>query len=201
MNDKFSIKLSDKNTFDKLCVLVFSLYCILLFWIVILKCNQMQSLFINYGYASKRTLQERFELYLIPFNSYFTKGFDILALLRDDLLNVFAFAPMGLYLAHFSNKKNIWRVMLITFCISAFAEAFQLFSLIGTFGSKDLITNTIGAALGFGLYKLLYTEKRIKFLNICSCVIILVVLPITIYAVVNSILNLDGYLDMILRRV
>ncbi len=201
MNDSSLKKSSNKSAFDKLCVIVFVLYCILLFWVVILKCNQMQSLFINYDYASKRTLQERFELYLVPFNSYFMNGFDRSALLKDDLLNVVTFIPMGLYITHFSGKKSIFRVMFITFCVSAFIEAFQLFSLIGTFGSKDLITNTFGAALGFGIYKFIYTEKRTRFLSICSCVIILIALPITIYAIINSFQNLNGYLDLIFRRV
>ena len=86
------------------------------------------------------------------------------------------------------------------FLLSLFFEMFQLFSAIGCYSTKDLITNVLGGIFGFLLYKILYKENqsiRYIILNICSCLVIIAILPIAIYGVVNTCKCFDYYLNVI----
>ena len=44
--------------------------------------------------------------------------------------------------------------LLISFGASLFIEVFQLFTLMGSYQSEDLIVNTLGGIIGYLIYKL-----------------------------------------------
>ena len=70
-------------------------------------------------------------------------------------LNVLLFIPLGLFLPLlYRNCERIGKVLLVGFLVSLSVEALQMFGC-GTSDVNDLITNTIGAGLGFALWKLL----------------------------------------------
>lgn len=74
----------------------------------------------------------------------------------DTTLNILLFVPLGLFLPFLYEKYDrIGRIALVGFLISLSIEIAQMFGF-GATDINDLITNTLGACLGFGLYRLLY---------------------------------------------
>ena len=76
----------------------------------------------------------------------------------EAMLNVLLMVPMGIllpFLYHTSAKKTI----LIVFLSSCFIELYQLCSVRGLnhCDVSDLITNTMGGILGYGIYALFHT--------------------------------------------
>lgn len=92
----------------------------------------------------------RFEwnLNLVPFR-------DMAGDLRSTLLNVVLFLPMGFFLPLcWEEFREGRKTICYGFCVSLLIEALQIFTLRAT-DVNDLITNTLGTALGFLLAKLL----------------------------------------------
>lgn len=74
----------------------------------------------------------------------------------DSVLNIILFIPLGFFLPLFyKNYDKIGKIALIGFLFSASIEIVQMFGC-GATDINDLITNTIGACLGFCIYKALH---------------------------------------------
>ena len=74
----------------------------------------------------------------------------------DTILNIFLFIPLGIFLPLLYKKYDkIGKIVLSGFFISASIEIVQMFGC-GATDINDLITNTIGACLGFCIYRVLY---------------------------------------------
>ena len=74
----------------------------------------------------------------------------------DTALNILLFVPLGFFLPILYEKYDrISKVVLVGFLVSLSVEIAQMFGT-GATDINDLITNTIGACLGFGLYKLVH---------------------------------------------
>ena len=74
----------------------------------------------------------------------------------DTVLNIILFIPLGFFLPLlYKNYDKIGKIALIGFLISASIEIVQMFGC-GATDINDLITNTIGACLGFCIYKALH---------------------------------------------
>ena len=70
--------------------------------------------------------------------------------------NVILFIPLGLFLPRvFPRLQRFWRTALTTVLIITAVEMTQLFTLLGSCDIDDLILNVLGAAMGYGLHKLL----------------------------------------------
>ncbi|MBQ9783985.1 MAG: VanZ family protein [Clostridia bacterium] len=197
-------KLKNVETFKFLSKIVLILYLLLLIWVVVFKCNtQIKYLYSNYYKYADLNIIERGLVFINPLKPYLvtTRKEILLEMLRDEILNVFAFIPLGLYISYFIKNDNFVKVAINTFIFSLLIEFFQLFSLIGMFSTMDLITNTLGGILGYLIYKLIYKESRLIILNVLSIVVIIIAIPLTIYAIINTINNIDVYLDLILKRI
>lgn len=70
--------------------------------------------------------------------------------LHQILLNILMFVPVGITLS----QKIEWKSIPLAFCISLIIELTQLLSRRGIFEFDDIIHNTTGAILGYGLLKL-----------------------------------------------
>jgi glycopeptide antibiotics resistance protein len=67
--------------------------------------------------------------------------------------NIIGFMPLGILLpALFFSLKSIWRVALVSFCISLVFETTQLLTGLGSFDVDDIILNTAGGILGYIVY-------------------------------------------------
>lgn len=74
----------------------------------------------------------------------------------DTALNILLFVPLGFFLPILYGKYDkVSKIALVGILISLSIEIAQMFGT-GATDINDLITNTIGACLGFGIYKLLY---------------------------------------------
>ena len=94
------------------------------------------------------------QLDLTPFWSY--ARFDQADIRWQVYMNVFLFIPFGFMLPWASERfRKLWKVLLIAAIFSALAEAAQYFLRIGLCETDDVIHNTLGAALGYGYWRLL----------------------------------------------
>lgn len=68
-------------------------------------------------------------------------------------LNVLLFIPLG-YLSPLSFAKinRCWKVLLLGFTFSLLIETVQLITKLGWFDASDLLHNSIGALIGFGIF-------------------------------------------------
>ena len=185
-----------------LSIILFCIYILLLIWIVLFKCNIYLSITNGYFEFKTLTLKERFDYYLIPFIDYINNdSTQTFIKFKDGILNVFVFIPLGLYLSFFIKNNKFIKVIFYTFLISLLFEIIQLFSLLGSFQTEDLILNLFSGLLGYIIYKIIYKEKNIKVLNILSLICIIILTPILIYGVINTINMIDVYIDVITRSL
>ena len=69
--------------------------------------------------------------------------------------NVIMFIPLGFFLPRVYPKlQKFWHTTLATVLIITAVELTQLFTLLGSCDIDDLILNVIGAAIGYGIFKL-----------------------------------------------
>jgi glycopeptide antibiotics resistance protein len=74
--------------------------------------------------------------------------------------NMFLFLPFGIFLPLLFNKTDsILRVTVTCFLMSLSLESIQLITALGTFDVDDILLNSFGALLGYGLYAL---AKRLR---------------------------------------
>lgn len=172
----------------------FTLYMVILVWIVIFKVNYHWVTEIRH-YYNGLTIAERLGKSIIPgytiIKAYRTAG---IAGLDQHFLNVLAFLPLGILLPFFINKKPYLFTTVATVSLTLFFELEQLFSGIGSYDSSDLLTNTLGGIIGMLLYKVLFQKLSDRDLNYTSLVINIIATPIAVYAIVNTILHFDLYL-------
>lgn len=94
------------------------------------------------------------------FQCYF-KPSDII--IKDIIVNIACFIPLGLLVGLVSNRFRIPRALLVGFLISLVIEFSQLMWKRGIFDMNDIFNNTIGAFIGGLLAVLLIrTKKRHK---------------------------------------
>ena len=82
--------------------------------------------------------------------------------------NLIGFMPLGILLpALFFSFRSIWRIALISFCISLLFETTQLLTGLGSFDVDDIILNTAGGMAGYivylGLKKIIKDENGDSF--------------------------------------
>ena len=85
------------------------------------------------------------------------------------ILNILLFIPLGFFLPLLYKKYDrIGKIALVGLLVSLSVEIAQMFDF-GTTDIDDLITNTLGTCLGFGLYKLWHRaipKSRIKQIQV-----------------------------------
>lgn len=84
---------------------------------------------------------------------------------KDTILNIILFLPLWFFLPLLYQKYNsLSKGLLLGFIFSLSIEITQIFGF-GTTDVNDLITNTVGSDLGYGIYKLLngfFSESLIE---------------------------------------
>ena len=151
--------MKDKRT-KVFTIILLSVYGLILIWIVLLKTSKITEL---------RYLPCERTLNLIPFHYDIEVGTHV----EEVVLNALVFVPLGLYLCMLGMKA--WKAILIGLCLSFVFEALQYALSIGAADVTDLLMNTLGTAIGVGVYLLLRRickrpERLNKVLNIVMCV-------------------------------
>ena len=76
--------------------------------------------------------------------------------------NVLVFVPFGfLFPLVAKDGGRFWVMLLNAFVFVLGIEVFQLFSGFGAFDVDDLFLNCLGAAVGFGIYRLVCRRRKI----------------------------------------
>lgn len=77
--------------------------------------------------------------------------------------NVIGFIPFGALLPSISRKPSgFFRTMFIGFELSLMIELSQLVLKVGSCDVDDILLNTLGCCLGYGLYRLLKWHRRVE---------------------------------------
>lgn len=102
---------------------------------------------------------------------------------RNIILSILLFIPLGFLLPLWSEKfQKVWRTVLCGFVFIFTIELVQLISLLGVFDVNDLINNTLGILVGYGISMLFLASVHRKkmatkdiFLYIAPLLIVVVV--------------------------
>lgn len=119
-----------------------------------LRCTCLILLIVYIWYTLDTTIFGRSEYAdyryeILPFWSYIAivNGKD--SLIKEDLLNVALFAPIGFLLLYVLPQRRWWKALLFGLGFSCFIELLQLIGKRGTCEFDDLFHNTIGCLIGY----------------------------------------------------
>lgn len=136
---------------------LFVLYLLVLVNVIILKDGNA---LIVAQYSYDMSLWESIEaINFVPFKTIipYLKGEPTIPIAASNILgNIFAFSPLG-FLSPLLFKKlySLKNIFLTSLGVSFFIEVIQLVFYLGSTDIDDLILNTLGSLLGFGVLCLL----------------------------------------------
>lgn len=137
-------------------ILLFGLYCALMFWLLFDRpdfagdapyWDQVQQ---NLNLVPLRTIRLYIRLLTeVPDPKFIPHA--VINLFG----NIIMFIPLGLLLPQvFPKLHRLWKVLLTTALVICAVELIQLLTLVGSLDIDDLILNVLGSAMGYGLYRL-----------------------------------------------
>lgn len=145
----------------KISPYLFVIYICVLVIVLIMKFPQM-NMFYDIIDKWKTGIQPKFvdKPNLMPFkviveyvknahslNDWFTKNLAV---------NIIMFMPCGFLAPLFFKKHKLWHILMFGIALSIIVEILQALLGVGTVDIDDVILNTCGLLLGFGIYKLIY---------------------------------------------
>ena len=84
---------------------------------------------------------------------------------RNIILNILMFVPIGFMMPLLIKKCERWYInYLVGFCITLFIETLQLISKRGIFEVDDIVNNTLGCVIGYGIVMIflsLFKRKKV----------------------------------------
>lgn len=89
-----------------------------------------------------------------PFWSYYAFSSGKNEMLPEIIMNVAFFIPIGLLMACAFNSIKLWKVFCFGCSLSLMIEVFQFFLKRGLAETDDIIHNTLGCLIGYGIYYL-----------------------------------------------
>ena len=170
----------------RLALITFILYMLVLFWIIILKCNMKVPISDTRALNEGKDLWQRFSEYLV------TKT--VKTDFKDSVVNVILFFPVGMLLPFFFKKWKYLKTCAVGFLITAFLEIFQIISCYGWFTYADIIHNTAGAAIGALIHFLLLKIAKEKPLTITFYILFAILGITTLIGYINTAINIGIYI-------
>ena len=73
--------------------------------------------------------------------------------------NILIFMPFGFFISMASRSRGFFKILFYSLLLSLGVEVMQLVTRVGSFDVDDMLLNTIGAALGFWVYKLVQRTR------------------------------------------
>lgn len=145
---------STTNTLTVIVILIFIAYVVVLVKITLIKGTTLPQIVQNLkaGRAPMRAIN------LLPFQTIrdyiqFSSEMRFLRWFSNLAGNLFIFVPMGFYLPIlFSFMRKFFRTLLVIIAVSISLEALQYLFGTGSTDIDDLLLNTLGGILGFGLF-------------------------------------------------
>lgn len=156
------MKTAQKDKMKKLTGILLVVYLMVLSWIILFKMQFDISLLKNMNFRSVN---------LIPFaDSLIVNGrMDI----SEIILNIVAFIPFGVYLSMLNVNWGLLKKILPIFSVSLLYEVTQYIFAIGASDITDLMGNTLGGAIGIGIFFVLHHllgKKTVKVLNVLATI-------------------------------
>lgn len=200
------MNIKSEKLFTILLNIIFVIYIIILIWAIALKCNMSQAYIDTYEFLIDKSFINRFTVYFNPPHEYLISLFNrsFISILKEEINNILIFIPLGGYIAWAFKKRKFLYVCIIGFLTTLGFELIQYITLIGAFKINDLFMNFLGAIIGYGIYKLIFIKKinsvKIMIFNIILTLLIIIFIPILFYAIINTLLNIETYINILLRR-
>ena len=145
----------------KYSVFIFVVYMLVLVLVLILK---FPSPIFGYIIEQWKSGAERVYLekpHLVPFEiiTYYVKSAHSFNdwFFKNLACNIIMFMPFGFLVPLFSKKKKWWQILLFGALLSVLIEVIQHLLRIGIADIDDVILNSFGTIIGFGIYKLIYS--------------------------------------------
>ena len=158
------------KTVKKCVALLFVIYVIALIYVLFLDNRQRFGMFLMEITPFSKQHFEMF-LNLIPFKTeidYFKQLAEHTVNTRTVVMNIgvnlILFLPMGMALpVLFENKFNkLWEIIVFVAVIVIICEAIQFITVRGSADIDDVILNTVGAAVGYGIIKIKAIKELLK---------------------------------------
>ena len=159
-----------KSTIKTGIAVLFVLYLIALIYVLFLDNRQRFGMFLMEITPFSKQHFEMF-LNLIPFKTeidYFKQLAEHTINTRTVVMNIgvnlILFLPMGMALpVLFENKFNkLWKLLVFVAVIVVICEAIQFITVRGSADIDDVILNTVGAAVGYGIIKIKVIKELLK---------------------------------------
>ena len=176
----------NEKTIRRLVIAMLIMYAWVLIWALVFKIGNETILRNLYTNLKDFTLKERILWDIVPFN-YRGEGEYKRKIILDTVLNCFVMVPGGVMLCYIFKKPNVLRDAAICLGISVLIESLQLITMLGNPATEDLITNTIGYFIGFGLYMLLFRRLSHKGTVIVALAADLIFAAVSVYALISTI--------------
>jgi len=118
----------------------------------------------------------------LPLNQYRSAWFTFSIIeWRNIILNIAMFVPLGFMLPLFFKRlRTIWKTIIICFIGTVFIETTQLITGRGIFALDDILHNTLGALIGYGLFCFILTIMKSRPLQIRRLIFSLIPTLVTV---------------------
>ena len=160
----------------------------LLFWVLVLKMCDHESLILNYQNLHGMTIEERIMWDLVPFN-YRGEGLYKLKLILSTVLNCFVLAPIGVTLCYSFKRVRVIFGAFISLVFITLIEVTQLLTTFGNLATEDFITNFVSYFVGLIIYLVFFRrlskKATVRMLSV-FCVIAIALTAYTVLATINS---------------
>ena len=141
---------------------IFIVYLLILLLVLVLKFPQM-NMFHDIVDGWKTGARSRFvtESQYIPFKTIIeyvkhVHSFDDW-FFKNLACNILMFMPFGFLAPLFIKRNKVWQILIYAIITSILIEVLQVLLGVGTGDIDDVILNAVGALIGFGVYKLIYS--------------------------------------------
>lgn len=158
-----------KENIKKCIMVMFILYCLTLIFVLFL--HNSHRVGLNTFGISKFSKQHIEMCNFIPFKTicgYFNRlaknTINTNIVITNILVNLILFLPMGMAVPVLFEKKinKFWKFLLFIIALTLLIEILQFITLMGSSDIDDVILNTIGGCIGYGIIKINFVRKILK---------------------------------------
>ena len=122
----------------------------------------------NVGIFSKEHIEMANFVPLRTVSTYFTRlgehSINTSIVVMNLSVNLLLLAPMAVFVkVLFSNKINkFWKFLLLILCLNIIIEILQFLTFSGSLDIDDIILNTMGACITYGIMSIKYVENFVR---------------------------------------
>lgn len=159
-----------KETIKKVVATLFALYCVVLLYVLFLH-NTYRYEFGAIGVNSYFSEEHMSMINIVPFKTIFgyfqrlmnhTINTDIVV--RNLFVNLVLFLPMGMAVPVLFEKKinKFWKFLLFIVITTFAIEIIQFLTMRGTADIDDIILNSLGECIGYGIIQIKPIKRFLK---------------------------------------